>query len=288
MSTLGRLSINGSTRLAGIVGDPVSHSLSPALHNAAFAHLGLNMAYVPLPVSAAHLAPAIAGLRWLGFMGANVTVPHKTTVAPLLDELLGDAQALRAVNTIVVEDGRLIGHNTDVDGFTRAFTDVVPQGHAGGTALLMGAGGAARAAALGAVRLGFAHLLLVDRTPAAAESLAALVHELAGGTRCDVVSLSDLSAGHVRQATLVVNATTLGMSGQSKVPAALADNVGVDQIVYDLVYAEGLTDLTARARRQGSRVVDGLTMLVHQAAAAFQLWTGMPAPLEIMKRVLTG
>ncbi len=215
-------------------------------------------------------------------------MPYKAAVAPLLDELRGDALALKAVNTIVAEGGRLVGHNTDVEGFTRAFSEAVPQGAVGGTALLMGAGGAARAAALGAVRLGYAHLVLVNRTPAAAESLAALVRELAGGTRCEVVPLSDLSADHIRRATLVVNATTLGMSGQSKVPAALADNVGVDQIVYDLVYAEGATDLAARARRQGARVVDGLAMLVHQAAAAFQLWTGMPAPVGIMRRVLTG
>jgi shikimate dehydrogenase len=288
VSTLGRLSINGSTRLIGIVGDPVAHSLSPALHNVAFAHLGLNMAYVPLPVPASRLPEAVAGLRALGFLGANVTVPHKTAVVPLLDELRGDAQTLRAVNTVVAEGERLVGFNTDVEGFTRAFLEAVPQGHAGGTALLMGAGGAARAAALGALRLGFSRLLLVNRTPAAAEALAALLSELSGGMSCEVVPLHDLSAVHVRAAALVINATTLGMHGQSKVPGALADNVGVDQIVYDLVYAEGPTELTVRAREQGSRVVDGLAMLVHQAGAAFQLWTGMPAPLDIMKHVLTG
>jgi shikimate dehydrogenase len=288
VNTLGRLPIDGSTRLTGIVGDPVSHSLSPALHNAAFVHLGLNMVYVPLQVPASRLAEALAGLRAFGFVGVNVTMPHKAAVVRLLDELRGDARALKAVNTIVAEGERLVGFNTDVEGFMRAFAEAVPQGTAGGTALLMGAGGAARAAALGAVRLGFAHLVLVNRTPAAAESLAALVRELAGGTSCDVVPLRDLSAAHVRRATLVVNATTLGMSGQGKVPAALADNVGVDQIVYDLVYAEGPTELTVRAGKQGARVVDGLQMLVHQAAAASQLWTGMPAPLDIMKRVLTG
>lgn len=288
MSTLGRLAINGSTRLLGIVGDPVAHSLSPALHNAAFAHLGLNVTYVPLPVPASRLAEGVAGLRAFGFLGANVTVPHKTAVVPLLDELRGDAQALQAVNTIVAESGRLVGFNTDVDGFTQAFLEEVPRGYAGGTVLLVGAGGAARAAALGAVRLGFSRFLLANRTPAAAESLAGLLRELAGGTVCEVVPLQALSAAQVRCATLVVNATTLGMHGQSKVPAALADNVGVDQIVYDLVYAEDSTELTSRARSQGSRVVDGLAMLVHQAGAAFQLWTGVPAPIDIMKHVLTG
>jgi shikimate dehydrogenase len=288
VSTLGRLSINGSTRLLGIVGDPVAHSLSPALHNAAFAHLGLNMTYVPLPVPASHLAQAVAGLRAFGFLGANVTVPHKTAVVPLLDELRGDAQVLQAVNTIVAERGRLVGFNTDVDGFTRAFLEAVPRGYAGGTALLLGAGGAARAAALGASRLGFSRFVLANRTPAAAEALGVLLRELAGGTVCDVVPLQDLSAAQVRGATLVVNATTLGMHGQSKVPAALADNVGVDQIVYDLVYAEDSTELTARARSQGARIVDGLAMLVHQAGAAFQLWTGMPAPLDIMRHAITG
>ena len=288
MNTLGRLPINGSTGLLGIVGDPVSHSLSPALHNAAFAHLGLNLAYVPLPVLASQLARAVAGLRAFGFLGANVTVPHKTAVVPLLDELRGDAQALQAVNTVVAESGRLVGFNTDVEGFTRAFLEAVPRGYAGGTVLLLGAGGAARAAALGAARLGYSRFLLANRTPTAAESLGALLRELAAGTVCDVVRLQELSAAQVRGAALVVNATTLGMDGQSKVPAALADNVGVNQIVYDLVYAEDSTELTSRARSQGARVVDGLAMLVHQAGAAFQLWTGMPAPLDIMKHVLTG
>ena len=215
-------------------------------------------------------------------------MPHKTAVVPLLDELRGDAQTLKAVNTIVAEGERLVGYNTDVEGFVRAFPEAVPQGHAGGTALSWAPAAPRARRRWEPCVWASARLLLVNRTPAAAEALAAWCGELAGGTSCEVVPLDDLSAAHVRAAALVVNATTLGMGGQSKVPATLADNVGVDQIVYDLVYAEGSTELTARAREQGARVVDGLAMLVHQAAAAFQLWTDMPAPLEIMKRVLTG
>ena len=246
------------------------------------------MVYVAMPVSAPQLPEAIRGLRALGIAGANVTTPHKTAVVPLLDEVRGDAQVLRAVNTIVVQGRRLVGHNTDVEGFVRAFAEAVPQGHSGGTALILGAGGAARAVALGALRLGFDDLLVVNRTPAAAEDLVALVGEAAAGAGCTVLPLAELTAAHVRSAALVVNATTLGMSGASKVPATLADNVGVDQIVYDLVYARGPTDLTKRASKQGARVVDGLAMLVHQAAAAFQLWTNRAAPLDVMKRVVGG
>ena len=279
--------IDGETRLVGLLGDPVAHSLSPALHNAAFAHLDLNMVYVPLPVTPAALAAALAGLPALGFVGANVTVPHKAAAAALVDDLHGDARLLGAVNTLVVRGRRLEGHNTDVDGFVQAFREAAPDEPAGDV-LLLGAGGAARAAALGALRLGCRRLTVVDRTLAAADALCGLVRRLQPDVPCDALDLADLGPEHVGAAHLVVNATTLGMSDESKVPSALADNVGVDQIVYDLVYGPAPTDLVRRAAAHGARSVEGLAMLVWQAAAAFQLWTGMPAPVDVMRRAITG
>jgi shikimate dehydrogenase len=161
------VSIGGATRLVGVIGDHVTHSLSPAIHNAAFAALGLDFAYVPLPVSAPRVAEAVAGLRALGFRGANVTMPHKAAVLPLLDDVSRDARLADAVNTIVVDEGRLTGHTTDGEGFSRALREVEPGGAGGWSALLLGAGGAARAVALALARERIGSLTIADRTPTA-------------------------------------------------------------------------------------------------------------------------
>ena len=156
--------ITGSTVLTGIIGWPVEHSLSPAMHNAAFAALGLDMAYVPLPVAAPHLQAAVGGLAGLGFRGVNVTMPHKAAVLPFLDDVSGDARLIEAVNTIVVAGDALEGHNTDVGGFVAALRDVVPEPLDGARALVLGAGGVARAAALGLVRQGVRSITVVNRS----------------------------------------------------------------------------------------------------------------------------
>ena len=279
-------SINGETRLVGIIGDPVRHSLSPAMHNAAFASLGINMAYVPLRVSAERLSAAVATLPALGFRGANVTVPHKTAVVSLLDELRDDAVLIQAVNTIVIEGDRLVGHNTDVEGFRRALHEADAQPLEGAGVLLVGAGGAARAAALAVARQGLAELVVANRGWAAADRLVSLLRDLVPGLPCRALALAELGAADVRRARLIVNATTLGMQGESKVPGVLVDNVGVDQVVYDMVYGARPTGLVSAARARGARTVDGLAMLIWQAAVAFELWTGAEAPVDVMKRAV--
>jgi shikimate dehydrogenase len=291
--------VSGNTRVIGLLGDPVAHSRSPQIHNAAFAACGLDYVYVPFAVSAAALPAAVTGLRALGLRGANVTVPHKVAVAGLLDELDETAAALGAVNTIVVENGRLRGVNTDVAGFARALTDVweVPEagaaarpGRARGAeepaaaprALLLGAGGAARAVALALADLGLA-TTVVNRDLAKAERLVETI--VAARPRAELAAAprAALDEALVGAHGLLVNATSLGMPGSGKVPAALADNVLRGQVVVDLVYGEGPTDFLAAARARGAGTVDGLSMLVWQAAAAFELWTGVPAPVQVMR-----
>ena len=181
----GLIRISGTTELVGIIGDPVRHSLSPAIHNAAFAALGLDMAYVPLRVAADQVGAAVLGLRALGFRGANVTVPHKAAVVPFLDSLEGDAALIGAVNTIVAHGAALRGHNTDVEGVRRALHEACGDGLRGHKALLLGAGGAARAAALALARLEM-RLTIVNRSPEAAERLAALVATAVPGAACEV------------------------------------------------------------------------------------------------------
>jgi len=260
----------------------VSHSLSPRLHNAAFAALGLDYVYVPLPVRAEDVGAAVRGLAALGFRGANVTIPHKAAVIPFLDEVSDDARLADAVNTITVEGPVLRGYNTDVEGVRGAIVAAAGDRLAGEPALILGAGGAGRAAALALSRLG-CRLTIVNRTPAAAERLAALITAGVPGAHCRWLALSDLTSRDVKGQRIVANATSLGMAGEGKVPALLADNVTAGQVVFDAVYASGPTDFLVAARAAGAIVVDGLTMLLEQAAEAFGLWTGLPAPLEVMR-----
>jgi len=266
----------------GIIGDPVSYSRSPAIHNAAFRALGLDLVYVPLPVSAGDLGVAVQGLRALGMRGASVTVPHKGAVVPLVDWLDTDARMAEAVNTIVFDGGQLRGYNTDITGVRDAVLNAAAEPLEGSTALVFGAGGAERAAAVALARLGM-DLTIVNRTATRATRIAELVAIAVPDVRCrqlapDAVTPADMAAHR-----LIVNATSLGMVGESKVPPWMADNVSAGQIVFDLVYAETETDLIVRARGRGAAVIDGLEMLVRQAAVAFELWTGRPAPLKVMQ-----
>ena len=279
--------VSGSTHVIGIIGDPVSHSLSPRLHNAAFAKLGLDYVYVPLPVCAADVGAAVRGLAALGFRGANVTIPHKGAVIPYLDDLSEDARLAQAVNTIVVDDGHLHGYNTDVEGVRAALVALAGDSLSGDPALILGAGGAARAAALALARLG-CPLVIVNRTPSAAERLSSLVLEGVPGASCGWLALSALTEQVVQRQRVVVNATSLGMRGEGKVPALLADNVTAGQVVFDAVYASTPTDFLVAAQSRGATVVDGLTMLLGQAAEAFSLWTGVPAPLDVMRDAVKG
>jgi shikimate dehydrogenase len=280
------VTISGRTGVLGIIGDPVSHSRSPAIHNAAFRALGLDMVYVPLPVSAGDLGAAVQGLKALGMRGANVTIPHKGGVVPLVDWLDEDARTAAAVNTIVLDGGQLRGYNTDIAGVRDAVLDAAGEPLTGSAALVFGAGGAARAAAVAFARLGMA-ITIVNRTAAHAARLEELLVAAVPGTRCRRLDPDAVTPADMARNRLIVNATSLGMGGASKVPPWMADNVTAEQIVFDLVYTETETDLIVRARECGAVVIDGLEMLVRQAAAAFELWTGRPAPLKVMQDAVT-
>ena len=240
------------------------------------------MVYVPLPVRDEDVGAAVKGLAALGFLGASVTIPHKGAVMQYLDRVGGDAALAEAVNTIVVEGGELLGYNTDVVGVHDAVVDVCGDSLRGAPGLLLGAGGAARAAALALARLGV-DLTVVNRTAAAAQRLAALTAAAVPGCASRWLPLEGLTAVLAAEQRVLVNATSLGMDGISKVPASMADSVTAGQVVVDVVYARSETDLLAQARARGATVIDGLEILVRQAAAAFELWTGRSAPLDVMR-----
>ncbi|MDH4120706.1 MAG: shikimate dehydrogenase [Deltaproteobacteria bacterium] len=275
--------IDGTTRLYGVLGHPVSHSLSPAMHNAAFGHLGINAAYVAFPVAPARLPQAIAGLWALGVAGWNLTVPHKESILPLLNTVLPAAQALGAVNTVrVEEDGSLTGTNTDGEGFLRSLDKDLGWNPAGRKALVLGAGGSARAVAAALLAGGVAELILANRTLERAEELAALCRGLAPQAKIDPLPLDQLEglAPH-----LLVNTTTVGMGESHLAPVAL-ERVGVTQAVLDIVYSPPVTPLLAAAQRLGLAHANGLGMLLYQGALAFTFWTGQPAPEDVMRKAL--
>lgn len=267
--------ISGATRLAAVIGDPVRHSLSPAIHNAAFRALGLDWVYVALPVAAGDVPRALDGVRALGIDGVSVTMPHKDAVAAAVDELEPDAAALGAVNCVSRDGDRLLGANTDGPGLVASLADsgFTP---AGRRCVVVGAGGAARAIVLALARADAAEVAVVNRTPDRAHAAA----ELAG----DKGRVASVEA--VEEADLIVNATSVGMGatgrgpGDMPVPGAL---VRPGHVVADVVVHPLDTPLLQHARSVGATTVDGAGMLVHQAALAFERWTGMSAPVDVMQ-----
>lgn len=281
--------INGHTQLVGLIGWPVEHSMSPAMHNAAFEAHGLNWRYLPLPVPPEQVHAALHGLAALGFRGANVTVPHKRAVLPILDTIAPEAKALGAVNTIVVERdaGRkpvLSGQNTDAAGFISALQDggFDP---AGSSVVVVGAGGAARAVVFGLLQAEVAGVLVLNRTLERARTLVAdLGRPSQSLVRVQALD-GDTLVETTRAADLLVNATPIGMWPDVD-NSIWPDRVSLpsDVTVFDLVYNPLETKLLRQARRSGAEALDGLGMLVRQGALAFEMWTGVEAPVEIMRR----
>lgn len=265
--------VAGATRTVGIIGWPVSHSLSPAIHNAAFAALGLDWVYVPLPVHPLQLLAALTGLRAMGFAGANVTMPHKAAVADLVDELSDDARRLHAVNTIVCDGERLRGENTDTPGFERFLKMDVGVDTTGRAALILGAGGASRACALALARSGVASITVAAREPDRVTDVATAVE----GLGADVQAVAFDEAATV-DADLIVNATPLG-SRQETLPIPV---LGPSVVVVDLLYHPTVTPLLVQARAHGATAFGGVGLLLHQAALSFEIWTGQQPPLDVM------
>ena len=261
--------IDGHTKIFGILGRPVTHSLSPAMHNAAFRHLGINAVYVAFPVT--DLPQAVAGLRGLGIGGVSVTIPFKEEAMPLLDEIDPQAAKIGAVNTVVNRDGRLTGYNTDWLGAVTALQ--ARTNLAGQHVLILGAGGASRAIAFGIIRAG-GRVTLTDVDQARAS---ALVKDLgAEAIPPDAVDRCP--------ATILVNATPVGMTPDIDGIPINPELLSRFQVVMDIVYQPLTTRLLKEALARSCATIDGLQMLIHQATAQFELWTGQVAPLEVMAR----
>jgi len=279
--------ISGTTRLLGVMGWPVEHSLSPPMQNAALRAAALDLVYVALPVAPERLRDALRALPALGFLGVNVTVPHKESVAALVDTLGPSVAGIGAVNTVRVEpDGTLSGHNTDAEGFVgsvRAEGGIDPRGL---SYFQAGAGGAGRAMAAGMLRAGVRRLVIANRTRERAEEIvAALRSQAQPGVELVACGLDAEATRLASEADIVANATSMGLKlGDASPLPSEAFRAG--QLAYDTVYVRPDTPFVQAARQGGARTVTGLGMLAGQGALALELWTGHRADRALMLRVL--
>ncbi|GED72401.1 shikimate dehydrogenase (NADP(+)) [Brevibacillus reuszeri] len=274
--------ITSKTQLVGLFGHPVSHSQSPMMHNAAFAEMGLGFAYVAFDVEPANLEDAVAGIRALGLKGINVTIPHKVAIMPMLDEIDPLAKRIGAVNTVVINEGRLIGYNTDGMGYVRSLVEETGIVLDQQTVTMVGAGGAARAVAFTLAEKGVKEIRIINRSRERAAVLAEHV-----GT---IVPTKIVEQGEGKDAiadsSLLINTTSIGMLPhvqETPVPTEWLHN---QLTVSDLIYNPLETRLLSEARAIGATVHSGVGMFVNQGALAFELWTGQLAPTEIMREIV--
>lgn len=275
--------INSGTKLCGVIGDPVRHTLSPVMHNAAIAELGIDYAYMAFHVKTSGLSAAIEGMRALGMRGLNVTIPHKVAVVQFLDELDPLARDIGAVNTIVNDEGKLTGYNTDAAGFLQSLyaAGFEPKGK---RVAMLGSGGAARAMGFALAQAG-SMITILNRKPTLSQAgILSANMERISGSKTGVMELNTANLKTVMaEADLLVNATSAGMEpGVDETPVP-ADLLKPGVTVFDVVYTPYETRLIREAAGRGCQVISGLEMLVRQAALALALWTGMEAPLGVMR-----
>lgn len=277
------MEVNSCTRLIGLFGRPVRASLSPTLHNYAFKALKVNAVYLAFELNEEQLADAITAMKALNFLGANVTIPFKEKVVSLLDSLSPEAEAIGAVNTIKVEMGRLVGYNTDGDGFLASLKEEAGFQAAGKAALIIGAGGAARGIVASLVRARAREVWVVNRTESRAFALAKDLNRSFSGKKifCGAVAQA-AEPSFVSNFDLVVKAVP-------PVPLSFAfEGLKEGAVVCDLTYRPEGTDFLSQASIRGGKALNGLGMLIYQACLSFQIWTGLACPADIMEEAIKG
>jgi len=276
------MTISGKTRVCGVIGDPIEHTLSPAMHNAAFNHLKLDFVFLAFKVKAAEVENAMRGMRCLGIHGLNVTMPHKSAVIAYLDEVDSTAKFLGSVNTILNDSGRLLGFSTDGAGALKALreNDVNPNGK---KLLLLGAGGAAKAIAFAAAKE-VGELVLLNRTPEKTRDLAEVLSRTFNKKVVgDTLSPSTIQK-NLQDTDILINATSVGMHPHSSQSLIAPQWLKPELIVMDIVYNPIETRLMKDAKAAGAQVINGVEMLIYQGAASFEIWTGRSAPIEVIRR----
>ncbi|HGJ64313.1 TPA: shikimate dehydrogenase [bacterium] len=277
--------ITGHTKIIGVIGDPVEHSRSPQMHNSAIQELGLDYVYVPFHVKPDQIIHAINGFKALNVVGINVTLPHKKSVLPLMDEVSKEAELIGAVNTMVFRDGKVFGHNTDAKGFIASLNEEGINNLKGMKVIILGAGGSAQAIVTGLAIEGVSNIVIANRTLEKAISLASEMSEKTG-ISIKGISLNDSNLSEfASNCDLLVSTVTSGMDIRLD-PVINLDWLKKDCIVCDIVYTPPETNLLISAKNKGLKTIGGMGMLVNQGAISFQLWTGISPPVKIMREAL--
>ncbi|MDZ8085737.1 MAG: shikimate dehydrogenase [Nostoc sp. DedQUE12b] len=281
--------ITGKTKLLGVIGHPVEHSLSPVMHNAVIAQLELDYIYLPFPIEPQNLEMAIAGLAAVGVAGFNVTIPHKQAIIPLLSEITPLAQTIGAVNTVSRQNNQWVGTNTDIEGFIAPLQTTYKQDWSQKVAIILGNGGAARAVVAGCTQLGFAQIHVVGRNMQRLEEFRNSWSNSSLAEKFQVHQWEELPK-LIPQANLLVNTTPIGMYpkvNESPLSVEEIANLPTGAIAYDLIYIPKPTQFLQQAEKQGAIAIDGLEMLVQQGVAALKIWLQQETlPVEVMRQAL--
>jgi len=274
--------ISGKTRVCGVIGDPIEHTLSPTIHNAAFNHLKLDFVFLAFRVKAADLENAVRGMRGLGIHGLNVTMPHKSTVIAYLNEVDPTVQFLGSANTILNKNGKLSGFNTDGVGALKALRENGAE-LSEKKVLLLGAGGAAKAIAF-ALAEEVGELAILNRTAEKAKELAEALGRMFNKKVVGVSLSPDAIAKNLRDSDILIDATSVGMKPNLSQSLVAPQWLRSDLTVMDIVYNPVETKLAEDAKAAGAKVISGVEMLIYQGAASFEIWTGRAAPIEVMQK----
>ncbi|HOJ09122.1 MAG TPA: shikimate dehydrogenase [Clostridiales bacterium] len=277
-------SVTGKTKLLGVIGNPLSHSISPQLHNTLSCCLRIDAVYVPFRVGEGYLEYAVKGLKALDVLGFNVTIPYKNDVINYIDSVSREASLIGAVNTVKNIDGRLYGYNTDAAGFVNSFKEEAGTGFKDKNVVIIGAGGAARAIATGIAFEGAGRISIINRTISRAAEIADIINK----NILPVAGYYDLQDNNIseaiKQADIIINTTSLGMYPDiNKLPLTIPLNFSTNQIIYDVIYNPKKTRLLQEAEKQGCKAVNGLGMLIYQGIKAYEIWMEMDIPGEIVK-----
>jgi shikimate dehydrogenase len=276
------MAISGKTRLCGVIGDPIEHSLSPTIHNAAFNYLKLDFVFLAFRVKAADLENAIQGMRGLGIHGLNVTMPHKSKVIGCLDKVDSTVKFLGSANTILNKDGKLSGFNTDGMGALKTLRESGAK-LSEKKVLLLGAGGAAKAIAF-ALAEEVGELVVLNRTAEKAKRLAEALEQISNKKVVGDSLFPDTIVKNLQDSDVLINATSVGMHPEANQSIVPPQWLRSDLTVMDIVYNPVETKLAKDAKAVGARVISGVEMLIYQGAASFEIWTGLSAPIEVMRR----
>lgn len=277
------MELSGKTHVCAVIGDPIEHSLSPTMHNAAFNHLKLGFVFLAFRVTSDHLENAMRGVRALGIRGLNVTMPHKNAVTEFLDEADAAVRFLRTANTVLNQDGRLRGFNTDGVGAVKALKNNGVD-LAGKKVLLLGAGGAAKAIAFYLARE-VDEICILNRDAAKARELASILEPCGKNISGEELTLNQIAMG-LQDADVLINATSVGMTPNADESLVRPEWLTPRLCVMDIVYNPVETKLIRDARTAGAKVVDGVEMLLYQGAASFEIWMRYPAPVDVMREAL--